>query len=102
MDRLVKEKHKRSRRANEITRSSWLDRSTQKDEMKIGDVNCMFTRGTQSVKRNRSVGRPRKRWEDEINDFLRHEESEESEVNDLKNSDTGIESKSTLILPILF
>ena len=43
-----------------------------------------------SVKTNRSVGRPRKSWEDEISEFLRHEESEESTGNDLKNNDSWI------------
>ena len=44
-----------------------------------------------TVKTNRPVGRPRKRWEDEINEFLRCKESEESRGNDLKNDDTWIE-----------
>ena len=37
---------------------------------------------------SRAVGRPRKRWEDEINKFLKPEESEKTNVNDLKNNDT--------------
>ena len=32
----------------------------------------------------------KKRWEDEINEFLKTEESEESKGNDLKNNDTLI------------
>ena len=43
-----------------------------------------------TVKTNRPVGRPRKRWEDEINEFLRYKESEESRGNDLKNNNTWI------------
>ena len=40
------------------------------------------------IKRNRSVGRPRRRWEDDINEQLRPEETEESNGNDLKNKST--------------
>ena len=35
-----------------------LDRSTQKDEMENGDVNCMFTRGTMVKKGSRMEPRP--------------------------------------------
>ena len=42
------------------------------------------------IKTQKTVGRPTKRWEDEINDFLRSEETEESRGNDLKNNDTWI------------
>ena len=34
---------------------------------------------------NRPVGRPKKRWEDEINDFLKPEETEETKGNEIKN-----------------
>ena len=37
------------------------------------------------IKTNRSVGRPRKRWEDEINEQLRQEETAEAKGSDLKN-----------------
>ena len=40
------------------------------------------------IKTNRSVGRPRKRWEDEINEQLREEETAEAKGSDLKNYDT--------------
>ena len=58
MDRLLKEKHKRNRRANEVSRSSSLDRSTQKDEMEIDDVNCIVTRRTMVKKGTRMEQRP--------------------------------------------
>ena len=35
---------------------------------------------------NRPVGRPTKRWEDEINDFLKQEETEETKGNELRNN----------------
>ena len=35
------------------------------------------------------VGRPKKRWEDEINEFLKPEETEETKGNEIKN-DTWI------------
>ena len=40
------------------------------------------------IKTNRSVGRPRKIWEDDINEFLRPEETEEAKGNDLKKNNT--------------
>ena len=39
---------------------------------------------------NRPVERPKKRWEDEINDFLKPEEAEETTGNEIKNNDTWI------------
>ena len=38
----------------------------------------------------RPVGRPRKRWEDEIIDFLKPEETEETKGSETKNNDTWI------------
>ena len=38
----------------------------------------------------RSVGRPKKRWEDEINDHSKTEETEETKGNEIKNNDTWI------------
>ena len=43
-----------------------------------------------SVKTSRPVERPRIRWEDEINEFFKSEESEKSKGNDLKHIDTWI------------
>ena len=40
------------------------------------------------IRTNRAVGRPRKRWEDDINEFSRPEETEEATGNDLKNNST--------------
>ena len=36
------------------------------------------------IRTNRSVGKPRNRWEDDINEFLKPEETEEAKGNDLK------------------
>ena len=41
-----------------------------------------------TIKTNRLVGRPRKSSEDEINEYLRPEESEETRGSDLKNNKT--------------
>ena len=40
----------------------------------------------------RAVGRPKKRWEDEINDFLRMEGIEEATCNDERNNDEWIKT----------
>ena len=40
------------------------------------------------IKTNRCVGRPRKRWEDDINEFWRPEETDDTKGNDLKNNCT--------------
>ena len=42
-------------------------------------------------KASRAVGRPRKRWEDDINQFLKLEETEETKGNELKNNDTWMQ-----------
>ena len=39
---------------------------------------------------NSPVGRAKKRWEDEINEFLKPEESETTKGNEMKNDDTWI------------
>ena len=41
-----------------------------------------------TAKTGRHAGRPRKRWEDDINESVRDDETEESKGNDLKNNDT--------------
>ena len=41
------------------------------------------------IKTKRPVGRPRKRWEDEINEFMKTEATEESKGNDLKTTTHG-------------
>ena len=43
------------------------------------------------IKTNRSVGRQRKGWEDEINEFIQTEETAESKGNDLNNNDTWLQ-----------
>ena len=37
-------------------------------------------------KTNRAIGRPRKRWEDDINDFLKQEFEENENENPIKRS----------------
>ena len=39
---------------------------------------------------NRPVERPKKRWEDEINEFLKPDETESTKGNEMKNNDTWI------------
>ena len=39
------------------------------------------------IRANRSVGRP-ERWEDDINEFLRTQETEEAKGNEMKNNST--------------
>ena len=46
------------------------------------------------IKTNRSVGRPRKRWEDEINDFIKTEEISESIGSDQKKRHMATASKA--------
>ena len=43
-----------------------------------------------STRTNRTVGRQKKRWEDEVNDFLKPEETEETKGNEIENNDTWI------------
>ena len=43
------------------------------------------------TKTNRSVGRPRKRSEDEINEFIKMEEIDKFKGNDSKNNDTWLQ-----------
>ena len=44
---------------------------------------------------NRAEGRPRKRWEDNINQFLKSEETEATKSKDFKNNDTWIWQRKT-------
>ena len=48
---------------------------------KISELNPGLNGG---VKTNRPVERPRKRWENEINDFVKEEDTEETKGNDLE------------------
>ena len=72
--------------------------------MVLGNENCIVTRremgnekqqdGTLHSARNtkiyRATGRPKKRWEEEISDFLKAEGAEETNGNKIKNNDTWI------------
>ena len=44
----------------------------------------------------RAVGRPKGRWEDEITEFLKPEETETTTGNDLKNNNTWIKVAKTV------
>ena len=58
-----------------------LEQDSQKNEMEIGDENCHITERwlmkaaewnpelSSKYRTNRAIGRPRKRWEDDINEF---------------------------------
>ena len=86
---------------NEDSQYPVLDYDTQQDEMEIC-IEDLFTARDKMVKKaakrnpglnnrykaSRAVGRPRQRWEDDINQFLKPEETEETKGNDLKNNDT--------------
>ena len=65
-------------------RMKWRWRwSTKAAEWNPGLDNC--------IKINRSVRSQRKRWEDEINEFIKTNETEESKGNDLKNNDAWLQ-----------
>ena len=92
-------------RKNEDTQYPVLDHDTQKDEMEIGNADLFWTRDKMVKKRqqngiqglssgckaSRAVGRPRKRWEDTINQFFKLEETKETKGNDLKSNDTWMQ-----------
>ena len=40
------------------------------------------------IKKQRMVGRPRRRWEDDINEFLKPDETKEKAKYDLKNNNS--------------
>ena len=74
-----------------------LDQNTQKNEMETGDEKCIFTgrkTGNESSRMEtyRAVGRPKKRWEDEINDFLRPERTEDEISNVERNNNEWIKT----------
>ena len=80
-----------------------LDRNTKKNDMETGNENRSTPRikvdktaatwnpGLSiGAKASRGEGRPKKRWEDDINQFVTLEETEETRGSDLKNNDTWI------------
>ena len=97
-------KHETSRRKDEDSQYPLLDYDTQKDEMEIGNEDCFSAERqdgqkeeekcnpglSSGFKASRAVGRPRKRYEDDINQFFKPEETEETKGNELKNNDTWI------------
>ena len=81
-----------------------LDYDTQKDQMEIGNEDRFSPRvkmhrkssnmdsGPQpwmQIKQSRAVGRPRKRWEDDINQFFKPEETEETKETILRTTTHG-------------
>ena len=81
--------------------SCWI--MTHKDEIEIGNEDCFSARDkkvktklkkwnpclSSGCKASRAIERPRERWEDDINQFPKPEETEETKGNDLKNNDTS-------------
>ena len=65
---------------NGLTHRSMMDKTSCKMEPRpqLHDEN------------KRSVGRPRKRWEDDINQVVRTDETKESKGSDMKKNDTWI------------
>ena len=72
---------------------------TKKDEMETGNEDRlrwskkssnMESRPQHWMQSSRAVRRPRKRWEDDVNQFFKLEETEETKGNDVKNNDTWI------------
>ena len=41
-----------------------------------------------SIRARRLVGRPKRRWEDDLNEFMKTEEEQDGERNDLKNNNS--------------
>ena len=41
-----------------------------------------------NIKARRQVGRPKRRWEDDLNEFMKTEEEQDGERNDLKNNNS--------------
>ena len=83
-----------------------LDRSTKENGVEIGNENRFKPRrkidrkaatlnpglSIETKKTNRKVGRPKKRWEDDINQFVKPDETEEKRGSDLKNNDTWLKA----------
>ena len=80
-----------------------LDQNTQKNEMEIAMIIASLPEERWVMKTARwnpelsmvyqtyrAVGRPNKRWEDEINDFLRPERTKEEASNVERNNDDWI------------
>ena len=66
------------------------DRVTPRDEMDEQKSSKMESRPLSiGDEANRAVGRPRKRWEDDINQFFKTEETKEIERNGLKTTTHG-------------
>ena len=56
--RSTKKEAEERMKSAEVSRRSLLDRRTQKDEMEIGDVHCIFTRRTMVKQGSRMEPRP--------------------------------------------
>ena len=84
-----------------IEEEEWIDymkRSTDEaiEQMKNTNIRCWIKTHkwnpelSSKYKTYRAVGRPRRRWEDEINEFLKLEEAETTKGNDMKYNSAWI------------
>ena len=44
-----------------------------------------------SIRARRQVGRPKRRWEDDFNEFMKTDEGQEKDKDDLKNNNSWME-----------
>ena len=76
-----------------------LDRNTKKNEMETSNENRITPRIKvdkkqqnglldSALEQRQTVGRQKKRWEDDINQFVKLGETEETRGSDLKHNDT--------------
>ena len=106
----IKKTYKRSRWKNAEMQHHKLDRDTEETEMASSHANChtiwrKWTRRAAwwrprlviSTRTQRKAGRPTKRWEDDLNEFVIEEETETTQSNDLKNNDTWLIAARHLI-----
>ena len=47
--------------------------------------------GLDNIRARRQVGRPRRRWDDDLNEFMKTEEEQEKDKYDLKNNNSWLE-----------
>ena len=81
----------------------WIE-NTKKDEMEISDGDCIAPRDKVDERKQakwnpglsigaktcRAVGRRKKKWEDEVNQILKPEDTDETNGNDIKNNGAWI------------
>ena len=65
------------------------DANSIKAREKVGKESGKWILGLSTKTRTyRATGRPKKRWEEEINEFLKPDETETTKGNEMKNNDT--------------